>query len=80
MANNTNVLKGEPVHLVKDSRGEVATTVTVETGAKISIADKIGIQQGDPDKDGVGVAIGMSTPNHNLQLPPPTRNSQVSTQ
>ena len=60
---NTNALKGELAQLVKNSRGEVATTRTVETGAEMLMTDNIGIQQGDPEKNDIGVAIGTSTPN-----------------
>jgi len=48
---------------VKNSRREVATTRTVETGAEMLMTDNIGIQQGDPEKNDIGVAIGTSTPN-----------------
>ena len=57
---------------MKKSRGEVATTRTVETGAGTLLTDNMGIPQGDP-KDDIGVAIGTSTPNHK---PPATPSNE----
>ena len=59
------MLKGEPARLMKNSRGAVAATRVVKTGkegSKLRI-NNIGIQQGDPEEDDNGVAIGTSTPD-----------------
>jgi len=77
---NMSVLKGEAARLMKNSRGAVASTRTVKRGRKVLTTDKIGIQRGGLEEDDNGVAIGTSTPNSNLQLPPPLRNSQVCPQ
>jgi hypothetical protein len=67
---NANVLKGEPAQLVKNSRGEVATMRTVETGAEMLMADNIRVQQGDPEKDNTDIAIGTPTPNRKPRAAP----------
>jgi len=64
------MLKGEPAQLVKNSRGEAATTRAVETGAEMLMTDNMGIQQGDPKKDDIAVAIGTSTPNRKPRAAP----------
>jgi len=73
----TNVSKGEPAQVVKNTRGEVTTKRTVETGAETLMTDNIGIQQGDPGKGAVGVAIGTSAPS---RKPPAVPTNEKSAQ
>jgi len=72
---NISVLKGKPARLMKNNWGAVASTRTVKRGREALRTNNIGIQRGDPEEDHNGVEIGTSTPNSNLQLPPPMRNS-----
>ena len=74
---NMSALTGEPARLMKNSRGAVAATRIVKTGTEALRIDNIGTQRGDPEEDGNGVSIGMSTPNSKPPAPLPTRNSQV---
>jgi len=60
---------------VKNNRGEAATTRTVETGTEMLMTDNMGIQQGDPEKGDIGVAIGTSTPN--LKPPAAPANEEL---
>ena len=68
-----SVLKGEPVRLVKNSRGEVAEAHIVKKGKEALMMDNIGKQRGDPEEDNNGVAIGTSTPN---SKPPATPTNE----
>jgi len=63
------MLNAEPAQLVKNSRGEAATTRTVQTGAEMLMTKNMGIQ-GDPKKDDIAVAIGTSTPNRKPRAAP----------
>jgi len=63
---------------MKSNQGEVIATHTVETGPEALMANNIGIQQGDPEKEvDEGIAISMSSPNPKPLFAPPTRNLQV---
>ena len=64
------MLKGELAQLVKNSRGGVATMRTVETGVEMLMTNNMGIQQGDPKKDDIAVAISTSTPNRKPRAAP----------
>ena len=61
-----SILKGELARFMENSQ-EVVATRTVGTGVEASMADSIGIQQGDPEEDNndIAVALTESTPNSN---------------
>jgi hypothetical protein len=59
---------------MKNKQGEMIATHIVETGPATSMANNIGIQQGDPEKD-EGVANGTFTPNTKPPVASLTRNS-----
>jgi len=64
------VFEGESSQPVKNNQGGVTATRTVETVPETLVTNNIGIQQGDPEKEeDKDIAIGMSTPTANLQLP-----------
>jgi len=69
-------LKGEPARLMKNSRGEVAEALIVETSKEALMIDNTGIQQGDPEEDNIGVVIGTSTTNS--QSPAPAANEKLA--
>ena len=71
------MFEGELARPMKNNQGEVIATHTVETGPETLMTNNIGIQQGDPEKEDGGIAIGTSTPNPKPPVAPPTRNLQV---
>jgi hypothetical protein len=73
------VLKGEPARIMKNSQAEGSATRSTATGEEALMVNNVGIQQGDPNEDGNGVANCMSTPNSKPPADPPLRNLQVST-